>query len=267
MKKRAVLLTTETHRPAFNDFADAMRAAESNEGWRSSEVLRYFLEAAYFAVRGRFLLGEAWKSNEAEYMKIVAGCRQPSETMGALAKMLAAATRALLTEPVDFIGPVFSELSADAGMGQFFTPHHLSYAMAKMTLGDDPRSMIGEKGYVSMMEPACGVGGMILATNVALREAGLDVAREVHWTAVDVDRRAFCACYLQLALTDCSADVFRGNSLGPSADWTGTRTPAALLYPKRRLEAEVEPTEVEPPPEPAAVAGPNLEPPLQLNLF
>jgi len=267
VKKRAVVLTTDAHRPAFDDFADAMRAAESNEGWRSSEVLRNFLEAAYFAVRGRFLLGEVWKANEADYMRIVETCRKPSETMGALAKMLAATTRALLTEPVDFIGPVFSELSADAGMGQFFTPYSLSYMMAKMTLGDDPRSMIGEKGYVSMMEPACGVGGMILATNVALREAGFDVAREVHWTAVDVDRRAFCACYLQLALTDVSADVYRGNSLGPLENLVGCRTPAAMFFPKRLPSdgaARPVPLEVEPP---AAVAGPNPEPPLQLNLF
>jgi len=267
VKKRDVVLTTEAHRPAFNDFADAMRAAESNEGWRSSEVLRHFLEAAFYSIRGRLLLGDAWRANEAEYMRIVESCRKPNETMGALALMLAATTRALLTEPVDFIGPVFSELSADSGMGQFFTPHHLSYSMAKMIVGD-PRAMLGEKGYLTLMEPACGVGGMILTANVVLREAGLDVAREAHWTAVDVDQRAVFACYLQLALTDASADVYRGNSLAPASTWTGTRTPAALFYPKRDPAPElvVEPP-AENPVEPPLVAGPNPEPPVQLTLL
>lgn len=233
MKKQSIALTTDAHRPAFNDFADAMRVAESCEGWRSSEVLRHFLEAAMLALKGKFLLGDAFEKNEAEYMAIVGRCHQPQKTMGALARMMAALTTALWTEPVDFIGPVFSELSADAGMGQFFTPHTLSYLMAKMMVGDDLRERVAERGYVSFNEPACGVGGMILATNVALREAGLDVAREVHWVAIDVDYRAFAACWLQLALTDCSADVYRGNALGPPENLSGIRTPAALLFPKR----------------------------------
>lgn len=256
MKKRRVSLTTDAHRPAFNDFADAMRAAESKEGWRSSEVLRHFLEASFCSIKGRFLMGDAWDKNEAEYMAIVGRCRRPKETMTALATMLGATTAALLAEPVDFVGPVFSELSADAGMGQFFTPYHLSYMMAKMIVGDDPRAKLEERGHLTLMEPASGVGGMILATNVVLREAGLDVAREAHWTAVDVDHRAMCACYLQLALTDCSADVYRGNSLDLATSWTGTRTPSALLFPKRvdakapTAPADPAPSPTDPPPVP-----------------
>lgn len=233
MKKRRVNLTTEAHRPAFDDFADALRVAEQNEGWRSSETLRNFLEAGFRAVRSKVLIGDAWDANEAEYMKIVKSCDKPKETMNAMSRMLAALTTALMTEPVDFVGPVFSELSADAGMGQFFTPHHVSYMMAKMTLGDAPRDLMGRKGYLLMSEPCCGVGGMILASNVALREAGIDVPREAHWIAVDVDFRAVCATYLQLSLTDCSAEVYRGNALDLPSTWSGTRTPAAIFYPKR----------------------------------
>ena len=81
MKKRHVNLTTEAHRPAFNDFADAMRATESKEGWRSSETLRHFLDAAFCSIKGRFLMGEAWTTNEAEYMAIVGRCRHPKETL------------------------------------------------------------------------------------------------------------------------------------------------------------------------------------------
>lgn len=264
MKKHRVSLTTDAHHPAFDDFADAMRAAESREGWRSSEVLRHFLEASFFAIKGRLLFGEAWDANEAEYMAIVGRCRHPKETMTALATMLGATTCALLAEPVDFIGPVFSELSADSGMGQFFTPHHLSYAMAKMTLADDPRSMIGDAGHLRLMEPCCGVGGMILASNVALREAGIDVAKEAHWTAIDIDHRAMCACYLQLALTDCSADVYRGNALALSSEWTGTRTPAAFLFPKK-VPAGPIPTDTTPIAPPAPIPAPDS--PAQLTLF
>lgn len=234
MKKRAVILTTEAHRESFNDFADALRVAEQNEGWRSSEVLRNFLDAGFRAIRGQLLVGDAFDKNEEEYMRVVRSCRsKPTETMTALSRMLAATQRALLAEPIDFIGPVFSELSSDAGMGQFFTPHHLSYMMAKMTLGDEPRAMFGPKGFVSLCELCCGVGGMILASNVALREAGVDVAREAHWVAVDIDNRAVCAAYIQLTMTGCSAEVYRGNALDEPSTWSGTLTPAAALFPKR----------------------------------
>ncbi len=261
MKKRRVCLTTEVHRPAFDDFADAMRVAESKEGWRSSEVLRNFLDAAFLAVRGALIVGEAKDKNEADYMAIVASCRHPSETMGALSRMMGATAMALAVEPVDFVGPVFSELSADAGMGQFFTPHHLSYFMAKLIVGDDPMRLVGEKGFVSLAEPACGVGGMILATNVVLREAGLDVARQAHWTAIDVDSRAHRACYLQLAMTDCSADVYRGNALGPPENLVGDRTPAACFFPKKVPPGQI-PKDQPPPPPPPAPEGP-----AQLTMF
>ena len=260
MKKRSVVLTTEAYREAFTGFADALRSAESREGWRSSEVLRHFLDASFYALRGSVLIGEAWEKNEADYMALVGRCRKPTETMGDLSRMMGETARALLAEPIDFIGPVFSELSADAGMGQFFTPHHLSYFMAKAIISD-AKAMLGDKPFITLAEPACGVGGMILATNVVLREAGLDVATRAHWTAIDVDHRAVCGCYLQLSLTDCSADVYRGNSLGDPKDLVGTRTLAAMMFPKvgRRDDAVEEPA----PPTPS----PSPEQPAQLTLF
>lgn len=230
MKKRDVRLTTAAHRPAFDSFYEAFRSAQGREGWRSGEVLRYFLEAGYRAVRGRLITGEAWDANEAEYMKIVKFCRNPKETMSDLAVMLGAMTLALSADPVDFVGPVFSEIAADSGMGQFFTPHELSYLIAKLSI--PPREeALADKQYITIQEPACGVGGMILATNVALREAGYDVAREVHWFAVDVDRRAISAAYLQAALTDCSGVFVHGNTLSLET-WGTSITPAAFVYPK-----------------------------------
>lgn len=257
MKKRDVMLTTAAHRPAFDSFADAMREAERAEGWRSSEALRHFLEAGYRAIRGRVLIGEAFDANEAEYMKIVGRCREPKTTMSALATMLGAVGLALRADPVDFIGPVFSELSADAGMGQFFTPHELSYVNAKMILSD-AAEMIRDRPYITLQEPACGVGGMILAANLVLREAGLDVARQAHWHATDVDFRAMAGCYIQCAMTDVSGIIFHGNTLSLDV-WARTPTPAAILYPKTFNEERGKPSIPE-----QLAASPSPE---QLSLF
>lgn len=234
MKKRDVILTTEAHRPAFNEFADAFRNIEAREHWRSSEIMSKWLDAGFRAIRGKLLLGKPFDDNEAEYMRIVKTCQKPQETMRDLSVMLACATMALDREPVDFVGPVFSALCASSEMGQFFTPHSLSSMMAQMTIGDadDLKKLIEENGYISLCEPACGVGGMILAANQVLRERGIDVARQAHWHATDVDYRAMCGCYVQCALTDTSAVITHGNTLSLE-HWMTTATPAALLYPKK----------------------------------
>lgn len=231
MKKRDVLLNTEDHRGPFNQFADAFRAIEAREHWRDSEILNHWLDAAFRSLRGRLLLGKSHADNEAEYMRIVARCRDPQQTMQGFSVMLGAAMLALRAAPIDFIGPVFSTLSASASMGQFFTPYHLSRLMAEMTIGS-AEEMLDGKPWLDLCEPSCGVAGMCLATNEVLRARGIDPATHAHWIAVDVDYRAMCGAYLQLALTDSSAVVVHGNTLSLE-QWMATETPAAVLFPKR----------------------------------
>jgi hypothetical protein len=245
-------LTTSVHREAFDDFYDAFREVGGREGWRSGEALRHFLESAYLAVRGQTLPrgGDAWQKNEDEFLKIESGWRDAARTKADLGRMLGAMTLALSREPVDFVGPVFNEIAADAGMGQFFTPHDVSLMIARMIFGSTRDEILDGKSYITIAEPACGVGGMILAACVALRDVGIDCARETHWHAIDIDARAFHACYLQLALTDVSAFVFHGNALSLEARRSAV-TPAAILYPK----------------DPGATARAVIPPPTQLSLL
>lgn len=253
MKKRDVRLNTSAHREAFDGFADQLGEIERREGWRADEVLRNFLDTGYRALRGRLLLGDAFAENEAAYMKVVASCRYPKETMGSLAIMLGETTKALLADPIDFLGPVFSEVSASSAMGQFFTPHALSMLNAQMILGD-VRAMLEGKKFIRLHEPACGVGGMVLAANLVMREQGVDVARQTHWHVVDVDYRAICGAYIQLCLTDASATVIHGNTLSLES-WGGAVTPAAVLFPK--LDQERAPD----------IIAPAVTPPVQLSLL
>lgn len=247
MKKRDIRLNTEAHRGAFDDFADAFHAIEGREHWRSSEITRHWLDAAFRALRGRLLTGEAFDANETEYMRIVKHCQKPKETMSDLSVMLGCTASALAAEPVDFIGPIFETLAADAGMGQFFTPYSVSRMMAEMTIGTDPQKLIDGKGFISLCEPACGVGGMMLAANQVLRDRGVDLARHAHWVATDVDYRAVCGAFIQATLTECSATIIHGNTLSLET-WMVAATPAALLYPKKFPDPP--PAEPAPPPVP-----------------
>lgn len=231
--KRNIRLNTAAHNPARETFLDALNAASRREGWRSYETMGYFLEAGYRALRRATLISQAdIDKNEAAYMSIVKRCRTDAkETMADLSKMLYAVVEALEAAPVDFIGPVFEEVSASNFMGQFFTPYALSKLIAEMTMTQLPD---GDE-VLFCSEPACGVGGMVLAATEVLRGRGFDVPRKVHWQMVDVDSRVIAGAYIQVTLCGISADVIHGNTLSLET-WEGTRTFAAMMHPKRQRE-------------------------------
>jgi hypothetical protein len=254
---------TDAHRPARDRFVHYLNAVTRREGWRSWEAIGHWLDASFRAMRGATLqhAPEKLAQNEAEYMRIVKRCREPQETMGDLSHMLHACINALEAEPIDFIGPIFSEFAASAQLGQFFTPHHLSMLMAGMTI-DDPRKMLeqSKRGFITLQEPACGVGGMTLAACAVLREHGIDLARQVHWTLIDIDYAATCAAYVQVNLCGISADVFHGNTLSLET-WLATPTLMAILHPKR---LRYDPSAVLPASSPAERSAIK---PVQLSLF
>ncbi|MCC8963742.1 N-6 DNA methylase [Bradyrhizobium sp. Pear76] len=270
VKRSAVLLNTDAHRPARDQLIDHLNQVTRREGWRDHEAISYWLDATFRSMRGATLVHrqEEHDKNEAEYMRIVKRCRHPIETMTDLSHMFGALVLALEAEPVDFIGPIFGELASSAQLGQFFTPYHASKMMAAMII-EEPMDAFQRSGqsYITFQEPACGVGGMALAACEVLREYQFDLARQVHWTLVDIDYQAHCAAYLQMNLCHISADVIHGNTLSLET-WISTPTLAAILHPKRPKAG----TQADPPsaaPETPAIeqAAPRPTNPVQLPLF
>jgi hypothetical protein len=100
-------------------------------------------------------------------------------------------------------------------LGQFYTPYEVSLLMARMTLApiEKLREQIARRGFVTMMEPACGAGGMVLAFAAAFAEAGFDPTTQLHVAAVDIDRSAVHMTFLSAALRGLAAAVFETNSL------------------------------------------------------
>ena len=75
-----------------------------------------------------------------------------------LAQMLAEVVDEMEQNPdQDMLGELFMALGlANEWKGQFFTPYDICRAMAAMNLGEDLKSQIEEKGWVSVSDPACG---------------------------------------------------------------------------------------------------------------
>lgn len=227
------------HHEHTREFLALITKAARGEGWREHQAFEHWLTAASAALAGPVIAGERWARNEARYMGVVAACKAPGETMALFSQALGVCSMALDRDSADFLGPIFGELSSHAGWGQFFSPWQLCLVMAHMQLQDAAamleRARDAGRAWISLSEPACGVGGMLLAANQVLGEQGLMIGRDAHWVAVDIDWRAVCGCHIQATLTGASAVVVHGNTLSLE-EWEHLPTYAAAAFPKRRTE-------------------------------
>lgn len=150
---------------------------------------------------------------EETYLKIVG--KYPKEEAQAFPELLGCVVDGLERETCDFLGKTFMELElGNDRMGQFFTPYEVSRFMAEAVVdGDQLRREIDRKGFVSLLEPACGAGGMVLAFAEAMRHQGINPQERLFVRAVDLDPVAARMCHVQMSLAGLSGVVSRGNSL------------------------------------------------------
>mgnify|MGYP001623083073 CR=1 FL=1 len=103
----------------------------------------------------------------------------------------------------DYLGKLF--MNSDLGnehTGQFFTPYHISRFMAEVTLTEE---LITEKAdrdeIITISDPCCGGGGMLVAALEVLKCHGVNYARNCYLDAADIDLRCVHMTHLQLSLT------------------------------------------------------------------
>jgi type I restriction-modification system DNA methylase subunit len=129
-------------------------------------------------------------------------------------KLLAIVVNALDENPhQDYLGTLFQlfELS-NHWRGQFFTPYSVCEMIAKMQMqGLEER--INNKGYVSVNDPACGAGALLIAFANAARANGINYQESVFFVAQDIDMTAAMMCYIQLSLIGCPGYVIVGDTL------------------------------------------------------
>lgn len=150
------------------------------------------------------------ESLEAEYMEIVG--RYSKGGVNELAKLLGILIELLESEPTDVLGQLYMELElGNSNTGQFFTPSSISELMAQITMGDELKEV--DKPFVTLSEPACGAGGMVLAFAKMMIANGHNPAVKLWVQCTDLDRVAAMMCYLQLSLWNIPAQIIVGNTL------------------------------------------------------
>lgn len=177
---------------------------------RATDVFQDFCELCAIAIRNS-VDPSGFDGREERYLSIAA-TYTPGE-MDRFAAALAHLARELEAGLSDVLGRLY--MSLDLGnhhLGQYFTPYEVSQLIARMTTGDLVERL-REQEFVTVSEPTCGSGGMVVATAEALRDAGVDYQNVLHVTAQDIDITAVHMTYIQLALLHVPAVVVHGNTL------------------------------------------------------
>ncbi len=116
----------------------------------------------------------------------------------------------------DILGPFYEkEHLGNSHIGQFFTPHHISDLMAEMTVGEEEtiKSQIEKNGFITMCEPTCGAGGMVLSYVKALAKRHINYQQDLLVEATDISDVCAYMTYIQLSLYGIPAVVYCGNTL------------------------------------------------------
>lgn len=174
----------------------------------------------------------------------------------------------------DLLGELYMSSDTSNGKaGQFFTPYCLSQLCAISAIDEDEAKERIEQDphdVLSVLEPSCGAGGMLVAAAERLQNIGVNYAYNSVMYAVDVDERCVAMSYIQCSLLGIPAVITHGNALTLET-WDEWETPAfifnflhfnkhrknsleVLTQTKERIEEKHE-TEQQPTPQPIMEAN------------
>jgi hypothetical protein len=206
-KEKSVRPKEQPLQPA-KEFERAIRSLDRHQLWR---VFSDFVELSALSMSNAIVKSNA---REVRYLDIVKRYT-PQEALE-FPRMLGCVVEALEEQPVpDFLGSVFQALElANHWKGQFFTPMEISRMMAGLAMDEaHVKTLVQQKGFITMQEPACGSGGMVIALAGELRRMGVEPQQHLFVQAIDVDSTAAYMAFVQLSLLSIPAEVVVGNTL------------------------------------------------------
>ncbi|WP_342751183.1 N-6 DNA methylase (plasmid) [Termitidicoccus mucosus] len=111
----------------------------------------------------------------------------------------------------DLLGTYYMDMIISKGgqqcHGEFHTPQEICRLIGRMLADGDS---LPESGPVTICEPACGSGAMILALAEQYGPANI---RRLRVTAIDINRMACDMCFINTTLWGIPTHVIHGNSL------------------------------------------------------
>ncbi len=188
-----------------NDFFKTFNAIARHR--HRYEVFRDFVTISAISLHNAVNMNDEM---EQEYLHIVRQYKK--EEVSRFCELLAILIELLELEPRDILGALYMELElGNNHTGQFFTPPDISLMMAQIIYGDQLKDI--KQPFITLSEPACGAGGMVLAFAKVMISHGHSPVNRLWAQCIDVDRLAALMCYLQLILWHIPAEVVIGNTL------------------------------------------------------
>ena len=195
----------------------------------------------------------AAETREAEYLEEAKRWEKPD--LDLFAEAFAVLISEMESRPFeDLIGGYYMECALSTKgqqwHGEFHAPKPICDLMARMTLGDV--ESLPAEGPITVCEPACGAGAMILSFAEVCPP---EVRRRLRVTAIDISRTACDMAFVNTTLWGIPTRVIHGNSLSMEcwAAWSNihylmpwlpvglrTQTPEAPVQGQPPIPAEVE---------------------------
>jgi len=209
--------------PHQTEFVKLVRANTTRH--REHEVFRDFCELSALSLSNA-VDRIHYDVREARYLDMIK--RYNVDEVARFPLMLAHLVESLEGGFKDCIGQLFMAMELGSHWnGQFFTPYEVCRLMAKITLTDS-QSIIEQKGFITLQEPAAGAGAMVIACAESMKDDGVNYQRCLHVTAQDIDITAVHMAYVQFSLLHIPAIVIHGNTLALT-EWDVWVTPAHVL--------------------------------------
>lgn len=203
------------------------------------EIVSDFFEMSAIAIRNAVDLRPSRETYEERYLQTAKHYKPEqlqkfSQALAILQKEISSAVDGNAAF-ADWAGEIYMESkTSNSNLGQFFTPYHVSKVVAlcgldisriSAKIAADPDTVI------TIGEPTCGAGGLIVAAIEELSRQNINYAWNVFVDCGDIDARCVHMTYLTLSLLGVPAVVRRGDALmlKYTEDWF---TPAYIFaYP------------------------------------
>lgn len=193
-----------------NDF---IKTFERLTGRRSSwQAWTDFVNMAACSIANAVDRGPRRKQRELSYLQ--AAGRYSQDELKIFARLLAMTAQAMEDEPEqDFLGEMFGALElTNHWKGQFFTPYSVCRMMAQIQT-QGAAEEIEQKGYISVNDPACGAGALLVAAANSFRKSDINFQKHILFVGQDIDPTAAMMCYIQISLLGCPGYVIVGDTL------------------------------------------------------
>lgn len=184
-------------------------------------VIRDFFEMSAIAIRNNVDHGKEWEAYEQRYLSIAKTYKREQLDLfvSALAVFTGWIQKAMDGDVPfrDFAGEIYMQSgTSNDKSGQFFTPYSVSKMMAEVNVDKDKLKAeiaADPDKVITIGEPTCGAGGLIVACIDVIKDAGINYAWNAFVDCGDIDARCVHMTYLTLSLLGVPAVVRRGDAL------------------------------------------------------